>query len=589
MTSLFLTAFLSLSATASAATSGNQNQVTWASVVFTYHGEKIPFFHQSPYNLTPLGANQLLQAGQAVRSRYISPPTNGSQADAKPINGISMNGIENSQMDILSTSDEYVSASALAFMQGLYPPRSTATAVVDEESMMGSGSLLQFPLSGYQYPNVRTLSDLDFNYIWLAGDVGCTNYSINQVNTLASSAFTSQMAANEIVYQNLADSLFRDLDSSVINYANAENLYEYALFEYNHNTTVQGSLSPATLDQLHSLASAQQQAFNSQNGGNGIGAIAGRTIASKAFQQLSHNIASGGISDKLTLMFGSFQPFLSFFELSGLSAGPSASTFQTLPDHGSMMAFELFSYSPSSADGNATIPFPNTADLWVRFLFRNGSSEDAPMVSYALFGNGNQATDMSWSDFSKGIEGLGLNGVEDWCSACQSSNLFCKGIEDNLTNYTLVGTKGRRNKNKISPAIAGVIGATTTLGLFILLSSVLCLLGFRIDHREEKKGSNHGDLGGLRRSGGFKGAEKLASDTDLTVKGTTAGASVVRHERVGSWELNESPTSPGRHSSLDKEIESGRRMTKADYSRRSEDGIGSVNPFGDPVKPVDQV
>lgn len=162
-----LTTLLFLSTTASAATSAaDQNQITWASVVFAYHGEKIPFFHQSPYNLTPLGANQLLQAGEAVRSRYISSPGNGSQAAEAPINGISMNKIENTQLDILSTSDEYVSASALAFMQGLYPPRSTSNAVVDEESLMGSGSLLQFPLSGYQYPNLATLSDLDFNYIW---------------------------------------------------------------------------------------------------------------------------------------------------------------------------------------------------------------------------------------------------------------------------------------------------------------------------------------------------------------------------------------------------------------------------------------
>lgn len=84
--------------------------------------------------------------------------------------------------------------------------------------------------------------------------------------------------------------------------------------------------------------------------------------------------------------------------------------------------------------------------------------------------------------------------------------------------------------------------------------------------------------------GGFKGAEKLASDTDLRLKGG-AGATIVRHERVGSWELNESPTD-SKHTSLDKEIESERA---ANYERRSEDGIGNVNPFGDPVKAVDHI
>lgn len=397
------------------------------------------------------------------------------------------------------------------------------------------------------------------------------------------------MQANENVYQSLAKSVFWNVDSSLVNFANAQNLYEYALYEYNHNKTVQDSLSLSTLDQLHSLASAQQWAFNTQEGGNAIGTIAGRTFASKVFQQLSHNVASEGLSNKLTLMFGSYQPFLSFFDLSGLSTGPSAPIFKTLPAHGSMMAFELFSYAPGNLEENATVPFPNMTDLWVRFMFRNGSDEDAPMISYSLFGHPNQEVDMSWSDFTRGIDGIDLDGVEDWCSTCQTTNLFCAAIDENVTKYTLMPPENRRNK--ITPTIAGVIGATATLGLFILMSFVLCMLGFRIDHREKNKtASNNGDVKSLRRSGGFKGPEKLASDTDLTVQGN-AGASVVRHERVGSWELNDSPKSqsPGGHSNLDKEIESGRHMSGADYSRNSEDGIGNVNPFGDPVKPLDQV
>lgn len=92
----------------------------------------------------------------------------------------------------------------------------------------------------------------------------------------------------------------------------------------------------------------------------------------------------------------------------------------------------------------------------------------------------------------------------------------------------------------------------------------------------------------------------MASDTDLTIKKGGAGASVIRHERVGSWELKDSPSSPTESrsaGSLDKEIEAGRTGTDrkervvstADYGRKSEDGIGAVNPFGDPVKPVDHV
>jgi hypothetical protein len=169
MASLLLTACLSLSA---AALVKGDNEITWGSVVFTYHGEKIPNLYEGPNNLTPLGANQLLQAGQTIRNRYINGSSNGSQITTHyPINGLSVNGIDNSQMEILTMTDEYLTASALAFMQGLYPPRSTATEVVDEESIMGNGSLEQFPLNGY-----ATSLSIPFPY---SNIIGCFDVFLN--------------------------------------------------------------------------------------------------------------------------------------------------------------------------------------------------------------------------------------------------------------------------------------------------------------------------------------------------------------------------------------------------------------------------
>jgi len=76
------------------------------------------------------------------------------------IYGLNMNDLDNSQMDVLTTTDEYITASALAFMQGFYPPRSTATEVVDEESIMGNGTLEQYPLNGYQVSTFLEISPL---------------------------------------------------------------------------------------------------------------------------------------------------------------------------------------------------------------------------------------------------------------------------------------------------------------------------------------------------------------------------------------------------------------------------------------------
>lgn len=122
------------------ALSQTAQQTTWAAVTYTFHGEKTPAFsHPSPYDLTPLGAQQLYNAGQGVRNRYITS-LNISQSTF-PVNGLSVNAIENQQLYVLGTDDSFVSASATAFMQGLYPPFDALD--FGEESQLGNGSLVQ--------------------------------------------------------------------------------------------------------------------------------------------------------------------------------------------------------------------------------------------------------------------------------------------------------------------------------------------------------------------------------------------------------------------------------------------------------------
>lgn len=138
--------------------------ITWAAFVYTFYGEKVPVLQDPPFQLTPYGANQLVDAGSLIRDRYISSnSTNSSSPNSGPIHGISQLNIDNDQLNILSTTDSYVVQSAEAFMQGLYPP---AGAVVDAESVLSNGNLSVFPLNGYQYPNIGTPGLLDYNYIW---------------------------------------------------------------------------------------------------------------------------------------------------------------------------------------------------------------------------------------------------------------------------------------------------------------------------------------------------------------------------------------------------------------------------------------
>ncbi|EHK99038.1 hypothetical protein M7I_5123 [Glarea lozoyensis 74030] len=182
---------------------------------------------------------------------------------------------------------------------------------------------------------------------------------------------------------------------------------------------------------------------------------------------------------------------------------------------------------------------------------------------YPIFGRGNSEVDMSWKEFADGMADFALTDVAEWCSSCDAVNLFCEAIEGNISSNNTASTPyvtGGGRSSGVSPTVAGVIGAAVTIAAFIIAALALIFFGFRIDRREKQNpAAKNGDLGVLKRSGsgGFKGAEKLASDTDLALKGG-AGATIIRHERVGSWELNNSPTSGITHSSLDKEIESGR-------------------------------
>lgn len=139
-------------------------QTTWSTTSLIYHGEKTPSAHTSPYDLTPLGAQQLLDAGAVLRARYIDPPANGSQlTTAAVINGLRADAIDNSLLAVWSTDEAYVSASALACMQGLYPP---GIQLMSAEAMGADGRFTQFPLEGYQYPDLKTFSGLDFNSVW---------------------------------------------------------------------------------------------------------------------------------------------------------------------------------------------------------------------------------------------------------------------------------------------------------------------------------------------------------------------------------------------------------------------------------------
>lgn len=110
--------------------------------------------------LTPLGAQQMYKQGAAFRRRYLT-------LDATDfIQGMETEAIDNGQLDVYSQTDEWVVAGATAFMQGLYPPAAvtfsdTAGGQDLAHNYVGSKNATDYPMGGYQYPQVETLSYLD--------------------------------------------------------------------------------------------------------------------------------------------------------------------------------------------------------------------------------------------------------------------------------------------------------------------------------------------------------------------------------------------------------------------------------------------
>lgn len=119
---------------------------------------------------------------------------------------------------------------------------------------------------------------------------------------------------------------------------------------------------------------------------------------------------------------------------------------------------------------------------------------------------------------------------------------------DNPT-INLVLNDNEKSHSKLSPAVAGVIGAVVTLAVAGLLFAVAMLVGGIRFHRVER--NNKSQLGG------FKGSRKLASDADLSLPkngvapagivsfGGDAGTRKTPHERIGSWELRQKEFGPG--------------------------------------------
>jgi hypothetical protein len=328
-------------------------------------------------------------------------------------------------------------------------------------------------------------------------------------------------------------------------YINAIGIDDYLQYQYAHNTSIYRALandsaSAGVLSQVHALANQQAWSLygNTSAASNDPDnqAMGGKTLAAKvlgSFQLLVADKSSPGdqsdLSYPLTFMFGEEQPFISLTSL--MSVDYLDPTFRSIPPFGSAMIFELF-----STGANTTFPSSKT-DLWVRFYFHNGTDfDDRQLTAFPFFGNGPSRTDMPYPEFEDLFSRIMVPDVGTWCEKCKSSSLFCWGVDDAYASPSL--PYNNKKSGKISPAVAGVVGAIVTLVVAALIFGLAMLLGGLRLHRKPSRKSE---------LGGFKGSAKLASDPDVSLvkngappAGISFGTEGKRgHERVGSWELGQ--------------------------------------------------
>ncbi|PKX97433.1 uncharacterized protein P174DRAFT_418399 [Aspergillus novofumigatus IBT 16806] len=491
----------------------------WSVFAYTLHGDSIPNALPRPRALTPYGASELYAAGSAFRDRYVAIHSNGSGVGTR-IPSLSPYALEAEEISVLSRTDQPAVASAQAFMQGLYPPLGEVYdgKFYDPSFVLANGSLSRAPLNGYQYPQVITVGSADPRSIIVDGLFECTLHEVADLEYKFSPEVQELTQESEAFYGRLYSQSLRGVyDLSSANYANAFYVSEYLEYELLHNKSLLSRLQREDIERARWYADHYMYATNGNvsssepSVSNDIRTIAGRTLASHP-------------------CFWGSEPAVALASLMQL-ASSSQENFYSRPDLGASLVFELFSLE---AEGAPT--YPDQSQLYVRFLLRNGTGISAEFRSYPLFGHGPSNDAIPYSEFHAQMEKFSLGSTRQWCLECGSSAVFCSGVMGKAK-------KTSTSDNRLSPAIAGVIGAVVTV-VALALAAILFFLVRGFHMRRMSRSS----------AGGFKGNSKMASDADLTAKDSThedvkpaespdsetfgaGGAVVCGHERTGSWEM----------------------------------------------------
>ncbi|CAI7675132.1 unnamed protein product [Penicillium manginii] len=518
---------------ATLATAQDYTETVWGIFAYTTYGDSLPNIMSDVRTraLSDYGASQLEAAGSVFRDRYVK--TGGSANESgSTVQGLAPFYLDSQDVSILTTTDQYVIASAQAFMQGLYPPLNQSN--VQDSDSTPNGTFYSYPLGGYQYPKIVSLGSSDPQSIMVAGQTQCPMYQAAVTEYQDSSDAQDITQESAAFYTRLwREVLQGEMDESQATYTNAVDIADFLDYEILHNTQALETIGDYDLRRARWLADHILNAF-------------------------AINVGTSGLQQKVTLLFGSDEPAVALASLLGLAKEQQPNFYSRLVPGGSLI-FELYSFETDEVYPS----YPGADNLFVRFYLHNGT-DTSDFASYPLFGNGPSQEDIPYSEFQTEIETFAMQSTKEWCTQCNADSIFCSGLMGDSSSSS-------KQKKQMSPVVGGVIGAFVTLGVGVLIG----MIGLFFCGIHKRGPSSH-----KPSIGGFKGNNKNASDADLNFRkpiwgstskpnvGTdddpsTAGIMVQGHERLGSWEMGQQR----------KEIE--------DIASPTHDGTPHVSPFDD--------
>ncbi|KAL6720331.1 hypothetical protein ACLMJK_002252 [Lecanora helva] len=456
--------------------------------IFSRHGDRTSKSAPSTV-LTDLGYSQVFTSGSYFRDTYVA---NGS---ASQIHNIADSVVKQSQIAASAPLDNVLFPSAMGFLQGLYPPVGSTLG----GQKLRNGTTVETPLNGFQLIPVGTVTSGtgSEDQAWLQGSSNCAKAVVSSNQYFMSDEYKQLENSTIEFYQSLTPLLNSTFSPDQLSFKNAYQIYDYLNVASIHNATIPSStlLTPSTLNQLRTLSDTHEYSL-AYNTTSPIRAITGSTLAAQILDALNATITSnsgGPPAPKLNIQFGAYGGFQSFFGLANLTQADV--DFYGVPDYASTMTFELFTTA-------APDPFPAVQDLQVRFLFHNGTTSNASTpVAYPLFGG--QSTEMSWSDFAKGMGKFAVGSQRDWCEACGNSTGVCAAAAAaNGTGSESSSSGDGGGGNGISKAVAGVIGAMVTLAVILGAEAVIMLIaGLRLVRKKRVSGGGVGERGGEGKEG----------------------------------------------------------------------------------------